>query len=77
MCAIGKSYIPIPRDSGFQTALQMTEVQTINTERKTEPRLADETRHYSAHSQEAAEALRSLAKIHQDLTKEHAAKAIK
>jgi len=38
---------------------------------KTEPRLAGEARHYAAHSREAAEALRSLAKIHQELAKEH------
>jgi len=44
---------------------------------KTEPRLAGEAHHYAAHSQEAAEALRNLAKIHQDLAKEHAVKAIK
>lgn len=41
---------------------------------KTEPRLAGEARHYAAHSQESAEALRNLAKIHQDLAKQHAAK---
>jgi len=41
---------------------------------KTEPRLAGEARHYAAHSMEAAEALRSLAKLHQDLAKEHSAK---
>lgn len=41
---------------------------------KTEPRLAGEARHYAAHSAEAAEALRSLAKTHQDLAKQHAAK---
>lgn len=38
----------------------------------TEPGLAGESRHYAAHSREAAEALRSLAKIHQGLAKEHA-----
>ncbi len=39
---------------------------------KTEPRLVGEARHYAAHSRESAEALRSLAKLHQDLAKEHA-----
>ena len=38
---------------------------------KTEPRLAGESRHYAAHSREAAEAMRSLARIHQELAKEH------
>jgi hypothetical protein len=33
--------------------------------------LDGELRHYAAHSREAAEALRTLAKIHQDLAKEH------
>lgn len=33
--------------------------------------LDGELRHYAAHSREAAEALRSLAKIHQQLAKEH------
>jgi biopolymer transport protein ExbB/TolQ len=41
---------------------------------KTEPSLAGEARHYAAHSREAAEALRELAKIHQTLAKEHVAK---
>jgi hypothetical protein len=41
---------------------------------KTEPSLAGEARHYAAHSREAAEALRELAKIHQNLAREHAAK---
>jgi hypothetical protein len=41
---------------------------------KTEPRLVGEARHYAAHSREAAEALRSLAKLHQELAKEHGAK---
>jgi hypothetical protein len=41
---------------------------------KSEPKLVGETRHYAAHSREAAEALRSLAKLHQELAKEHAAK---
>ena len=36
-----------------------------------EPRLAGEVRHYAAHSREAAEAMRSLAKIHQELAAEH------
>jgi hypothetical protein len=36
-----------------------------------EPRLAGEARHYAAHSREAAEAMRSLAKIHRDLAVEH------
>ena len=39
---------------------------------KSEPSLAGETRHYAAHSREAAEALRALAKIHQQLAKNHA-----
>jgi hypothetical protein len=38
---------------------------------KKEPRLAGEARHYAAHSREAAEALRSLARIHQELAAEH------
>lgn len=38
---------------------------------KTEPRLAGEARHYAAHSREAAEAMRSLARIHQELATEH------
>jgi hypothetical protein len=33
--------------------------------------LDGELRHYAAHSREAAEAMRTLAKIHQDLAKEH------
>ncbi len=41
---------------------------------KTEPRLAGEARHYAAHSAEAAEALRDLAKTHQELAKEHSVK---
>jgi hypothetical protein len=41
---------------------------------KTEPKLAGEAKHYAAHSREAAEALRELAKIHDALAKEHAAK---
>ena len=41
---------------------------------KTEPSLAGEARHYAAHSKEAAEALRELAKIHTNLAKEHSAK---
>jgi len=41
---------------------------------KSEPRLVGESRHYAAHSREAAEALRSLAKLHQELAKEHATK---
>jgi len=36
-----------------------------------EPRLAGESRHYAAHSREAAEAMRSLAKIHKELAAEH------
>ncbi|HTW64364.1 MAG TPA: hypothetical protein VME17_07095 [Bryobacteraceae bacterium] len=36
-----------------------------------EPRLAGEARHYAAHSREAAEAMRSLAKIHRELAVEH------
>jgi len=38
----------------------------------TEAGLAGELRHYAAHSAEAAEALRNLAKIHEQLAKEHA-----
>lgn len=41
---------------------------------KTEPKLAGETKHYAAHSREAAEALRALAKLHTELAKEHVAK---
>jgi hypothetical protein len=41
---------------------------------KTGPTLSGEVRHYAAHSREAAEALRALAKLHQGLAKEHAAK---
>jgi len=36
-----------------------------------EPRLVGESRHYAAHSREAAEAMRSLAKIHKELAVEH------
>jgi hypothetical protein len=36
-----------------------------------EPGLAGESRHYAAHSREAAEAMRSLARIHQELAVEH------
>ena len=38
---------------------------------KAEPSLAGETRHYAAHSREAAEALRAIAKIHQGLARTH------
>jgi len=38
---------------------------------KTHPELAGEARHYSAHSREAAEAMRSLAKIHDELARKH------
>lgn len=38
---------------------------------KKEPRLAGEARHYAAHSREAAEAMRSLARIHKELAAEH------
>jgi len=41
---------------------------------KTEPKLVKEAHHYATHSREAAEALRNLAKLHQELGKEHAAK---
>jgi hypothetical protein len=41
---------------------------------KSEPSLAGEIRHYAAHSREAAEALRAIAKIHQGLAKDHSAK---
>lgn len=37
----------------------------------TEAGLDGELRHYAAHSKEAAEALRNLANIHQNLAKEH------
>ena len=40
---------------------------------KIEPSLSGEIRHYAAHSREAAEALRAIAKIHQGLAKKHAA----
>lgn len=36
---------------------------------KTAPQLSGEARHYAAHSTEAAEALRSLAKIHEGMAK--------
>ncbi len=36
-----------------------------------EPRLAGESRHYAAHSREAAEAMRSLARLHKELAVEH------
>ena len=48
--------------------------ELANQYAKAEPSLAGEARHYAAHSREAAEALRELAKIHQGLAKEHAAK---
>lgn len=48
--------------------------ELANQYAKTEPALAGEARHYAAHSREAAEALHELAKIHQTLAKEHAAK---
>ncbi len=38
---------------------------------QTHPLLAGEARHYAAHSSEAAEALRNLAKIHEELAKGH------
>jgi len=38
---------------------------------KTHPQLAGEARHYAAHSREAAEALRNLARLHQELAKHH------
>lgn len=38
---------------------------------KTHPQLAGEARHYAAHSREAAEAMRSLAAIHEQLAKHH------
>jgi len=41
---------------------------------KAEAALAKEARHYAGHSREAAEALRNLATIHQELAKEHAGK---
>lgn len=48
--------------------------ELANQYAKTEPSLAGEARHYAAHSREAAEALRELAKLHQGLAKEHAAR---
>jgi hypothetical protein len=48
--------------------------ELANQYAKTEPSLAGEARHYAAHSREAAEALRELATIHQNLAKEHATK---
>ena len=48
--------------------------QLANQYDKTEPSLAGEARHYAAHSREAAEALRALAKLHQGLGMEHAKK---
>jgi len=48
--------------------------ELANEYAKTEPSLTGEARHYAAHSREAAEALRELAKIHQGLAKQHAAK---
>ena len=48
--------------------------QLANQYDKTEPSLSGEARHYAAHSREAAEALRALAKLHQGLAKEHGAK---
>jgi hypothetical protein len=41
---------------------------------KDEPALAGEARHYAAHSKEAAEALRNLARIHRDLAAKHSRK---
>ena len=41
---------------------------------KSEPKLVKEAHHYATHSREAAEALRNLAKLHQELGKEHAGK---
>ena len=38
---------------------------------KAETGLAAEERHYAAHSREAAEAMRNMAKIHGQLAKEH------
>jgi hypothetical protein len=46
--------------------------ETLGAEYETrEPLLAGEAKHYAAHSKEAAEALRALAKLHQQLAKEH------
>ena len=36
--------------------------------------LVSEARHYAGHSREAAEAMRNMAKIHEELAKEHAHK---
>ena len=38
---------------------------------KTHPQLAGEARHYAAHSREAAEAMRCLSGIHEQLAKHH------
>ena len=38
---------------------------------KNDPELAKEATHYAGHSREAAEAMRNLAKIHDQLAKEH------
>src|SRR5262245_9544831 len=43
--------------------------QLANQYDKTSPQLAGEARHYAAHSQEAAEALRNLSKIHDSMAK--------
>jgi len=43
--------------------------QLANQYDKTSPQLAGESRHYAAHSMEAAEALRNLAKIHESMAK--------
>jgi hypothetical protein len=47
------------------------ELAARNSDHHSEAGLGGELRHYAAHSREAAEALRNLAKIHQDLAKEH------
>src|SRR5579862_5776652 len=45
---------------------------TVTGHHATEAGLDGELRHYAAHSKEAAEALRTLAKIHRQLAQEHA-----
>jgi hypothetical protein len=47
----------------------------VSGHHSSEAGLDGELRHYAAHSREAAEAMRTLAKIHQELAKEHAVHA--
>jgi hypothetical protein len=51
-----------------------THEELANQSDKTEPTLSGEARHYAAHSHEAAEALRAMARLHLNLAKEHTAK---